>query len=58
MDVPNAMVAVFIAQHGFEPGAYLDAWTDPSPCFALPLFLFLRERKQEPRIAGLLFADS
>jgi hypothetical protein len=86
--VPNTMVAVFLAEHGGDLGAYFDAlagslpaaqlaadvgiafvafalwaawdgrrlemrtWWVPVPasllvglCFALPLFLFLRERK-------------
>lgn len=29
--VPNAMVALFIAEHGLDPGAFLDAVTDTLP---------------------------
>ena len=85
--VPNAMLIAFIAEHGFDPGAYLGDWTETLPaaqlaadlviafvafaiwsvwegrrlgmrawwvaipasllvglCFAVPLFLFMRER--------------
>ncbi|HET9154024.1 MAG TPA: DUF2834 domain-containing protein [Solirubrobacterales bacterium] len=97
--VPNTMIAIFSAEHGFAPGAYLGAWFDSLPaaqlaadvsisflafalwaawegrrlqmrswwvpipasvlvglCFALPLFLFLRERKiaeRPPESTGL-----
>lgn len=97
--VPNTMIAVFTAEHGFAPNTYLDAWFASLPaaqlavdisiaflafalwaawegrrlrmrswwvpvpasllvglCFALPLFLFLRERKlaeHPPDMAGV-----
>ena len=87
--VPNTMLAVFIAEHGVDPGGYLGEWFESLPaaqlaadvgiafvafalwaawegrrigmstwwvpipasllvglCFALPLFLLLRERFQ------------
>ena len=88
--VPNAMVIVFLARHGFDPGQYLGDWFDRLPsaqlvadltivfvtfvawtawdgprngirrwwvtipasllvgvCFAVPLYLYLRERYSE-----------
>lgn len=94
--VPNAMLSIFLAEHGADAGTYLTDWVQTLPaaqltadltiaftafalwavwegrrigmrswwlpipaallvgaCFAIPLFLFLRERSARRQLAAL-----
>ena len=57
--IPNVMVVVFFAEHGVDLTRYLDNWFGTLPatalvglCFAIPLYLLLRERRSLALLAN------